>query len=187
MIKREINTGLNGKNKITSKGTTEYKTLFLVLRTNRGVCFVDEIIYYRFELYKFKWTMDNSENYAYTRINGKKVYMHRYIMEKVYGEDALKNKMVDHLNHERFNNTLENLRIVTAKENRENICDYDLVYNHRTGKYKYTGYRYHAHILKKHPEFNHMLEEFSTFEEAKEAVCNFHTFIYLNYFQKKAS
>ena len=57
--------------------------------------------------------------YMHVRVNGKQVLMHRFIYEAFNGE-ILEGYEIDHKNTVRDDNRLENLRIATPKENRNN-------------------------------------------------------------------
>lgn len=69
------------------------------------------------EISRHKWTY-NGNGYAYRHLinDGKfiKIYMHRQIIR------AKKGQMVDHINGNRLDNRLENLRIATSKQNSGN-------------------------------------------------------------------
>lgn len=58
------------------------------------------------------------DGYALAKIRGREVRMHRYIMD-VRDPDMI----VDHIDHDRLNNTRENLRIVTYLQNANNRED----------------------------------------------------------------
>jgi hypothetical protein len=63
-----------------------------------------------------RWTASKigSTRYAMTAIDGKTTYLHRLIM------DARKGQEVDHIDGNGLNNTRDNLRIVTHKQNLAN-------------------------------------------------------------------
>lgn len=63
---------------------------------------------------KHKWHQSSNGKYASGTINGKIMYMHRFIMNDP--EDMV----VDHINGDGFDNRLENLRITTTQMNCEN-------------------------------------------------------------------
>lgn len=65
------------------------------------------------KLMKYTWSV-NSDTYCVTRIDGKTVRLHRFILE------ADKQKMVDHINSNRLDNRRENLRITDSQGNGEN-------------------------------------------------------------------
>lgn len=78
-------------------------------------------------LSQWKWTYHNSTGYAYRNgyviKNGNKkrthILMHREIWKLHFGE--IKDKMqIDHIDNNRLNNTIENLRIVTNQQNQFN-------------------------------------------------------------------
>lgn len=60
------------------------------------------------------WHVDTKTGYVSTRIGGKSVRLHRYIM------DSPENKIVDHINHDKTDNRRENLRICSVRENNLN-------------------------------------------------------------------
>ena len=61
----------------------------------------------------------NNTGYIFARINGKKYLGHRLAWVYMYGEipDGLH---IDHINHIRTDNRIENLRLVTNSENHKN-------------------------------------------------------------------
>lgn len=71
---------------------------------------------------KYKWCITRSagrtrkagEPYACTYIKGKKIYLHRFLMNSPEG------LIVDHINHQTLDNRRENLRVVTHSENMKN-------------------------------------------------------------------
>jgi len=96
---------------------TEINTILL---TQGYVAIVSKLDYKK--LKKHKWAITRSagvnrklgEPYACTKIEGKKVYMHRFIM------GGPKGLIVDHINRQTLDNRRENLRIVTHSENMKN-------------------------------------------------------------------
>lgn len=73
-----------------------------------------------------KWTVTKNRNkfYVQKRVNGKNVYLHRYIM------NCPKGKYVDHINHNTLDNRKENLRITT---NANNLRNGEIRVNNKTG------------------------------------------------------
>lgn len=63
---------------------------------------------------KYDWHKDKQTGYWYTYINKKKIYLHRYITNNN------SNNPTDHIDKNKDNNTRENLRICTHKENARN-------------------------------------------------------------------
>lgn len=63
---------------------------------------------------KYDWHKDKQTGYWYTYSNGKKLYLHRYITNNNT------NNPTDHIDKNKDNNTRENLRICTHKENARN-------------------------------------------------------------------
>jgi hypothetical protein len=71
------------------------------------------------ELNKFKW---NKTSYGYVQgtINKKKWFMHRYIKNIIMGIDLTRHNIIDHINNNRLDNTINNLRVVSSAENSRN-------------------------------------------------------------------
>ncbi len=95
----------------------------IISLTQGLVCIVSTCDYRR--LSKYSWQVSRSagkdrkqgEPYASTIIKGKKVYMHRLIMNNPIG------LVVDHINNQTLDNRRENLRIVSQSENIANRID----------------------------------------------------------------
>lgn len=58
--------------------------------------------------------------YAAISINGKKILLHRYLMG-VHEEEYSIKKVVDHINGDKFDNRIQNLRVCEHKDNMKNI------------------------------------------------------------------
>jgi len=54
--------------------------------------------------------------YPYTKKNGKKIRVHRLIMEEHLGRELLPHEHVYHINGDGHDNEIENLIIITKKE-----------------------------------------------------------------------
>lgn len=71
-------------------------------------------------LNQWSWYASNESRgtkwYAIRRENGKKIRMHRQIMEW-NGYDARPPYVIDHINHNSLDNRLENLEMITQTEN----------------------------------------------------------------------
>ena len=59
----------------------------------------------------FFWVVDKVSGYVKTSINGATVYLHRFLMNVPNG------KVVNHINHQRNDDRLENLEIVSPLDN----------------------------------------------------------------------
>ena len=85
--------------------------------TNKNIkIYVDEKYWH--SLIKFTWDL-NADGYAYTTVKTQKFTMHRLIMEN-FENMKIGNNVVDHINHKRIDNRVENLRIVSHSENNQN-------------------------------------------------------------------
>lgn len=83
-----------------------------------------------------KWWYDKSTGYIFTRINRKKVYLHRAILNAGTGD------IVDHIDRNKLNNSIRNLRKVSKSLNNHNR---DYTENHGVYFDKY-GNRWRACI-----------------------------------------
>lgn len=61
-----------------------------------------------------KWCVDSSTGYAVAKVNGKKLSFHRLIL------NAPKGVMVDHINRDKLDNRMSNLRFVSGSRNAQN-------------------------------------------------------------------
>lgn len=66
------------------------------------------------ELAKYGWCFDKSNGYAVATIKKKKTFMHRFIL------DAKKGEFCDHINMDKLDNRVCNLRVVSHSENMRN-------------------------------------------------------------------
>jgi hypothetical protein len=80
-------------------------------------------------LSQYSWCWNNK--YAMTHINGKGIYMHRFITDAQDGE------YVDHIDNNYLNNSRSNLRICNNSENQLNTKK--IIRENTTSKYKVVG------------------------------------------------
>ena len=59
---------------------------------------------------KYRWRVDQATGYIYSDFIGKKIYLHRFIMN-IHTDTS--GRVVDHINRNKKDNRKENLRIVT--------------------------------------------------------------------------
>jgi hypothetical protein len=84
----------------------------MILKTSKGIEFIidkedkEKVI-------KHSWCCTSS-GYLHSRINGKYVYLHRYLL------NPPSTQVVDHINHNKLDNQKSNLRITTQLKNAQN-------------------------------------------------------------------
>lgn len=110
-----------------------------------------------------KWYIDKN-GYVYSRINYKNQRIHRFIVENIEKKELSKNQVIDHINHNRLDNRIENLRIVSSSEN-----------NHNRKKRENTSSKYIGISLEKNRWrakiiFQKQKIEIGSFETEKEAA-----------------
>jgi len=65
--------------------------------------------------------LSNSKGYMYVSISGRRYPIHRLVYVLCTEQNLSKNKIIDHIDHNGFNNRIDNLREVTPKENSSNL------------------------------------------------------------------
>jgi hypothetical protein len=98
--------------------------------------------------------------YAVSKINGKNVYMHRFII------NPPKNKEVDHINIDSLDNRRSNLRICTKRENQSNTA----ILSSNTTGYKGVGYRAYCNLYRATIMINRKQKALGYFKTAREAA-----------------
>jgi hypothetical protein len=94
-------------------------------------------------------SLDKVHGYYQLRFSGKLYRLHRVVWYLHYGEQP-GDKHIDHINGNRSDNRISNLRLVTQQENNHNTAALGITYYARTGKWmsqikvdnesKYLGY-----------------------------------------------
>ena len=102
-----------------------------------------------------------SAGYAYTRIDGKQVLMHRYLTGLQHGDI----RQVDHVNHDRLDNQKSNLVVMSQLQNIRNVGEYPRKYS------KYPGVsasrnKWRAYVGKKYLGVFHCEEDAARVAEA---------------------
>lgn len=119
-----------------SKIITRDINSFAIIKCINGEVKVDDILWHT--LSKYSWSIDK-HGYPTGRINTNTVRMHRLIME-LNGHDLNKinedNCIIDHINNNKIDNRLENLRINTISGNNHNRTKS----KNATSKYKGVSY-----------------------------------------------
>jgi hypothetical protein len=87
--------------------------IFIKHKNNLLECIVDEDKWN--DLNNYIWTV-NSNKYAQSSTNGLKQKMHRYLYNK-YVKKITSKEIIDHINNNRLDNRISNLRIATHSEN----------------------------------------------------------------------
>ncbi len=112
------------------------------IRTRSGAdILVDADMWY--ELSQYKWHI--TQGYGSGWINGRPIFMHRYIMVLKTGEEIPKGLVVDHINNEKLDNRTGNLRIVNHSINSHNRQKKAGCISKYIG-IRVTGKRYQAYI-----------------------------------------
>lgn len=83
----------------------------VITLTRGAVALVDDALFSH--LNQWKWTYDG--RYAYRKVNRANVYMHQVVAKTPKGYDT------DHLNRDKLDNRLENLRATTRSLNKFNV------------------------------------------------------------------
>ena len=96
-----------------------------IIKNDKITCKVNDDMYH--DLVHYTWCSDGS--YAVTTINRKLVRMHVYVMEKI--GVIPKDKVVDHINQDKYDNRTINLRIINKSSNVQN--------RKTTNRYGYKG------------------------------------------------
>lgn len=133
------------------------------------IIYVDDDDYERMskEFNNLKWSLTKNRDklYAQKRVNGKNLYLHKYIMK--YNGDLY----IDHINHNTLDNTKRNLRITT---NANNLRNGNIRINNKTGVngvyYDKSRNKYVAKIRVNYKQI--YLGRFNTLEEAENARKN---------------
>jgi len=103
----------------------------LEVKTFEGVEFRSDGMLFRFGEWKSGW--DNAKGYKCVEIKGKKFYVHRIIATLFIPNDNPKDfNLIDHLNHDRSDNCVENLRWVSNRMNSHNLLNHS---KHGVGVY----------------------------------------------------
>lgn len=107
-----------------------------------------------------------NEGYLYGKIQGKGFRKHRVLWAAYYGQDIPDGGVIDHINGDPSDNSIENLRCVSPVGNRRNMK------KHARGSAMFTGVkrennRWLAHIQKSGAQ--HRIGLFDTVEEARNA------------------
>lgn len=65
-------------------------------------------------------TLNKASGYIMTSFAGRSYYIHRVLMEQVLGRCLVPGEQVDHIDRDRTNNSLDNLRVVDGTTNQHN-------------------------------------------------------------------
>lgn len=86
------------------------------------ICYDNGDIWRQNKNYKEVWTkfVSKSKDYWQIKINGKRYNINRIIANAFLGFDLDSELVVDHINHDIHNNSVENLRCITNQQNQFN-------------------------------------------------------------------
>ena len=82
----------------------------IVLADSSHKCFIVDVSQLS-KVLDYYWVVDKNNGYVKATIDGATIYLHRFLMDCPAG------KVVNHINHQRNDNQLKNLEIVTSIEN----------------------------------------------------------------------
>lgn len=157
--------GYEGKYEISSMGRVKALPKFVNHSRNSN--------YKVFHGEKVIKSANNGNGYRYISltINGKRKnhYIHRLVADAFLGgiPDGM---VVDHIDHNRGNNAVENLRIVTQKENTNHSRHLMLEGMKKRRKPKSTGERYITKRRNRYEFYIERLHIYKSFETLEEAV-----------------
>ncbi|UII58161.1 HNH endonuclease (plasmid) [Cytobacillus spongiae] len=107
----EVRSIQHGAREWQQKGI-EYKgQAYIVLSRNEKIHPVNVDLDMVDELMKVNWCITKN-GYAYGFLNGKRLFMHQYVMPS-----EKKGYVVNHINHNKLDNRRENLEVITHQEN----------------------------------------------------------------------
>lgn len=130
-----------------------------MIKSKEGMSiFVDDEDYGRLSNYTWRTEKDYYVYYAYRNCGGKKLRMHRVIMNAKPGE------IVDHIDGNGLNNQKSNLRICTTSQNNRNVKHVRGVSKYK-GVYYKKGKNWTAHI-----KYDHTMQYLGSFDTQEKAA-----------------
>ena len=137
------------------------------IKVGSTVAYVDDEDYDKIVAHTWQLSERSYTDYAFTKVNGKTVYMHQLVLPPITGMDT------DHINGVGLINTKANLRYATRSQNMHNGL------KHRKNQGAFRGVRHHhsgdnpwqARIMINRK--NHTLGYFSTAELANQAILQY--------------
>jgi len=97
---------------------------------------------YKFpKIKKVKNTANTKAGYCIVKAGGKRYYYHRLVWQLYYNKMIPENYEIDHIDGNKLNNKIENLRIVSSRENKQNQVVhrnghlYGCYFSKKTGKW----------------------------------------------------
>jgi hypothetical protein len=126
---------------------------------------VDDCDYKRVSAYKWHAHPTNHSVYARACIEGKNVYMHRFLLQ------APSKMEVDHIDHNGLNNTRENLRLATKSQNARNArLRKDNTSGIRDVLWDKKSEKWRAYVVLDGKQYH--VGYFTSLKEAEEAACS---------------
>ena len=117
---------------------------------NIHLSYVDENIWH--EINSKKWYIHNG--YAVSQINGKMHSMHAYIYMLVHNELSTVKQPIDHINNNKLDNRVDNLRKVSASVNGHNCNKQSSTTSKYTGVYLNKKGKWNAYISKDYKQYH---------------------------------
>lgn len=114
------------------------------------------------EISKLKWSIENSGYYIIMTNKHKYRRLHQFIMFLEHGDYMRKGLVIDHINRNKMDNRLENLRIVTQHENTINTKNF----SHNTSGVKGVSKTKFGWVVQLQCKGKSYSKRFKDFEEA---------------------
>jgi len=92
----------------------------LNVRRNLKCCYDLGYIYWEYSNGMTERVGNLNNGYLRFGLNGKSIYVHRYLYEQYHNIKLKQDEYIDHMDRNRLNNCIENLRVVNNQQNSQN-------------------------------------------------------------------